>query len=73
MAFRHPETWLHRPYQSRFLRRPEGRLRVLRAIHLLKTPLKRHSKSVFSMHGDDFAWPLVTLKHRFLRRLESRL
>jgi hypothetical protein len=41
MAFRHLHTSLHRLHQSRFLRRPKGRLWVFRAIRLLKTSLPR--------------------------------
>jgi hypothetical protein len=47
MAFRHLETSLHRLQQSRFLRRPEGSLWVLRSIHLLKTSLPRFRPNFF--------------------------
>jgi hypothetical protein len=69
MAFWHLETSLYRLHQSRFLRRPEGRLWLLRAIRLLKTSLKRHRKnSFFRCPGcrNDFAWPFYTFKHRFI-------
>jgi hypothetical protein len=75
-AFRHLETSLHPLQQSRFFRRPEGRLWDIRAICLLKTSLK--DQVAFSLQK----WvrmvflPLETSLHlihprRFLRRPKS--
>jgi hypothetical protein len=78
-----PWKLLHLFHHSRFLRRPEGRLWVLRTIRLLKTSLKRLRKSLFR-------WPrcrkcsYMTFRHldislyrlhkiRYLRRSEGRL
>jgi hypothetical protein len=48
-ALRHLVTSRHRLHQSRFLRRPKGRLWVLRAIRLLKTSQETSSKPLFSI------------------------
>jgi hypothetical protein len=68
MAFRHLEISLYRLQQSRFLRRPEGRLLFPRPIRLLKTSLKRLHQSFFcAQHAESvFACPFVTLKHRII-------
>jgi uncharacterized protein YlaI len=47
MAFQHIQTSLHRLYQSRFLRWPEGRLWVLRVIRLLKNHLNNRPIRIF--------------------------
>jgi hypothetical protein len=84
MAFRHPETSLHRIHQSRFCTRPEGRLWVLRFIHLLKTSLKRPFPSQFfrclgcTKWVRILFWYLETSLHRlqqgrFLWRPEGKL
>jgi hypothetical protein len=52
-----------------FFRRTEGRLRVLRAIRLLKIHLNNYVKMAFSDARDaenEFAWPITTWKHRFI-------
>jgi hypothetical protein len=84
IAHGHIDTSVHRLRQSRFLRRPEGSLWVLRAIRLLKTSLKRLRRSRFiripgcgKFHLMAFR-QLKTLLHRlhqrsFLRRLEGGL
>jgi hypothetical protein len=47
MAFRHLDTSLHRIQQSRFLRRPEGWLWVVRVISLRKTNLQLFRQNFF--------------------------
>jgi hypothetical protein len=47
LAFRHYATPLHRHHLSRILRRSGRRIRVLRALRLLKTSLKRLRPSHF--------------------------
>jgi hypothetical protein len=47
MVFRFLETWRHRLRGSRFLRRPEGKLTILRGIRLHKYSLKRLRPSCF--------------------------
>jgi hypothetical protein len=69
MAFRHLETLLHRLHQSRFLRRPEGRLSVLRAIRYLKHHLSGFVQIACYESQDtenEFALHFDTLKHRFI-------
>jgi hypothetical protein len=68
MASRQFETSLHLLHQSRFLRRPEGRLWVLRHIRLLKTTSANSSKSIFLMprmqkvisHGLSTHWNIAS-------------
>jgi hypothetical protein len=50
IAYRHLETSLHRLNQSRFLRRPEATLYVLKSME----------------EQNVFAWPFHTLKLRFI-------
>jgi hypothetical protein len=67
MAFRHPETSLHQIHQSRFLRRPDARLWVLKAD--LKYQLSDFIKFAWfntQDAGNVFLWPFATLKHRFI-------
>jgi hypothetical protein len=65
MAIRQLETSVHWFHQTRFQRRPECRLWVLKAIHVLKKFVKvalfnaQHAKN-------DFARPCDTLIHRFI-------
>jgi hypothetical protein len=82
MASRHFETLLHRLHESRFQRRPEGRLWVLRTIHLDKNSLKQNRpRSFFRNTGFRkcmaFRHLETTLhrllQNRFLRRPEGRL
>jgi hypothetical protein len=83
MDFGHLQT-LYRLLQNRFLRRPEGRLWVLRPIRLLKTSLKRLRPSRFFPCPGSSKWVRMTFQHletflhrlhqsRFLRRPEGRL
>jgi hypothetical protein len=72
-CLRHLETSLHLIHKSRFLRRSEGRLWVLRAFRLLKKILKRLQKVTFfdSRNADNnFVWPIPTLKNRFIDFVE---
>jgi hypothetical protein len=82
MAFRHLETTLNRLLQNRFLRRPEGRLWILRPIRLHNTSLKRFSPSSFFRCPGTTKWVRMAFRHfetslhrlqqsRFLRRPEA--
>jgi 5-methylcytosine-specific restriction endonuclease McrA len=62
MSFRYLETSL-RFHQSRFLRRPDGRSWVLRAIRLLKTSLKRLHPSCFFRCPGCRKWVLMAFRH----------
>jgi hypothetical protein len=69
MDFRHHESSIHRLHQSRSLRRPEVRLRVPRAIRLLKTSHKQILPSRFfddKNAQNEFALPFDTLKRRII-------
>jgi hypothetical protein len=69
MALRHLETSLHRLLQSRLLRHPDGRLWVLRAIHLFKTSLYRLRPSRFIRsqgYRKLVRTAFDTLKHHFI-------
>jgi hypothetical protein len=68
MADRHLETSLHRLHQSRFLRRPEGTLWVLKAIPQLQISLKQLRPCFFYDQNAEnvFAWTFDTLKHHFI-------
>jgi hypothetical protein len=84
MAYWHLETSLHRIHRSRILRRPEGRIWVLRPIRLLKTSIKRLRPSRFFRCLGSTKWVRMAFRHhetmihplhqsRFLRRPEGRL
>jgi hypothetical protein len=69
MAFGHHESWLYRLHVRSFLKRSEGRLRVLRDIRLLKTSLMRPRLSRFfyvQNAENGFVWPYDTFKHHFI-------
>jgi hypothetical protein len=83
MAFRQLETYLYRLHQSRFVRRPEGRLWVLMAIRLLKSSLKRLRPNRYFQCQESRKWFRVANRHlersphrlrqsRLLRRAEGR-
>jgi hypothetical protein len=67
MGFRYLETPLLRLQQSRYLRLPAGRLRVIRAIHLLKNHLSDFIRDAFmprmqkmSSQGLSTPWNIVS-------------
>jgi hypothetical protein len=84
MAFCHPETYLHQLQQSRFLRRSERILWVLKSISITETSLQRLRPSRFTRCPGRKKWIRITFRHleitlhrhqqsRFLRRQECRL
>jgi hypothetical protein len=83
MAYRHLETSLHHIHQSRFLRRPEGRLWVHRAIRLLKTLFPRlrpnhfldcpECKNAFELRFGIMKHGLIDITCCILRLSEQRL
>jgi hypothetical protein len=82
MASRNIETSLLRLHEIRFIRLPESRLWVLRAIYLLKSTLNKHRPSRFFINPGFRKWlafgHFETMSHRllqnrFLRRPEGSL
>jgi hypothetical protein len=62
-----PWNIAYRFHQSRFLRRKEGRLWVLRAIRLLKTSfprLRQYAPLNAQNVENGFEWPFDIFKHR---------
>jgi hypothetical protein len=75
MALRHLQTSPHWLHQSRFLRRPESRLWVLRTNHLHKTFLKQLRPSRFFSGPGCRKWVRMSFWHHetFLHRLHQSL
>jgi hypothetical protein len=70
ISFPHHEITLHRHYQSRTLRRSQGRLWALRAIRLLKKNHLSNFVQIAFFNAQNvenaFEWPLYVMKNRFI-------